>query len=167
MNPRRILGVDPGLQRTGYGVLDHVGDRFTMVEAGVIRSTAKLRLEARVNEIFSGIREVIDDLHPDCMILEQLFSHYERPQTAILMGHARGAICLAAAQHALEVLNIEPTRVKRIMTGNGRAPKSQMQSAVRMQLKLPSDPEPPDVADALAIAIAGGHMIRQSVDGTF
>lgn len=155
---RRILGIDPGLNITGYGVIETDGSTIRLIEAGVVRSRAKNSLPARVNEIYSGIREVLDSLNPDLMSLEQLFSHYSRPRTAILMGHARGAICLAAAQHALDVIDIEPTRVKKIMTGNGRASKSQMQNAVMAQLKLPSVPEPPDIADALAIAICASSV---------
>lgn len=151
----RILGIDPGLNITGYGVVESSGSKIQLIEAGVVRSQPKRSLHARINEIYSGVREVLDGLHPDIMILEQLFSHYQRPRTAILMGHARGAICLAAAQHALPLVHIEPTRVKKIMTGNGRAPKSQIQLAVKAQLGLDEVPEPADIADALAIAICG------------
>ena len=154
----RILGIDPGLNTTGYGVVEHDGMKFRLVEAGIVRSKAKGTIQSRVNEIFSGVREVIEDHHPDFMSLEQLFSHYSRPTTAILMGHARGVICLAAAQFALDVIHLEPTRVKKVMTGNGRAPKSQMQLAVKMQLGLDTIPEPADVADALAIAICGHQL---------
>jgi crossover junction endodeoxyribonuclease RuvC len=159
----RILGIDPGLNTTGYGVVDFDGVNFHMVEAGIVRSRAKGTIQSRVNEIFSGVREVIEDHHPDLLSLEQLFSHYSRPTTAILMGHARGVICLAAAQFALDVVHLEPTKVKKVMTGNGRAPKSQIQLAVKMQLRLDSVPEPADVADALAIAICGHQLGAGSV----
>lgn len=159
----RILGIDPGLNTTGYGVVDFDGVNFQMVEAGIVRSRAKGTIQSRVNEIFSGVREVIEDHHPDLLSLEQLFSHYSRPTTAILMGHARGVICLAAAQFALDVVHLEPTKVKKVMTGNGRAPKSQIQLAVKMQLRLDSVPEPADVADALAIAICGHQLGAGSV----
>ena len=79
-------------------------------------------------------------------------------KTAILMGHARGVLCLAAAQASVPVMSFEPTKVKKVMTGNGHAPKHQMQLAVKLQLQLPSLPEPADVADALAIAICGFHL---------
>ncbi|KAA1260211.1 Crossover junction endodeoxyribonuclease RuvC [Rubripirellula obstinata] len=159
----RILGIDPGLNTTGYGVVDFDGLKFRMVEAGVVRSRAKGTIQSRVNEIFSGVREVIEDHHPDLLSLEQLFSHYSRPTTAILMGHARGVICLAAAQFALDVVHLEPTKVKKVMTGNGRASKAQMQLAVKMQLDLEFAPEPHDVADALAIAICGHQLGPGSV----
>jgi crossover junction endodeoxyribonuclease RuvC len=129
-----------------------------LVEAGIIRSKAKDSIESRLNEIFTGVQEVIEAHHPNLMALEQLFSHYERPRTAILMGHARGVICLAAGQAGIDVVHFEPTRVKKVMTGNGRAPKHQIQLAVKTQLGLPSIPEPNDVSDALAIALCGHHL---------
>lgn len=158
MSGRKILGIDPGLNTTGYGVVAVDGLKIRLVEAGIIRSRARDSIEARLNEIYSGVTEVIDAHRPDLMSLEQLFSHYSRPRTAILMGHARGVICLAAAQAGVDVAHFEPTRVKKVMTGNGRAPKGQMQQAVKVHLGLTSIPEPADVADALAIAICGHHL---------
>lgn len=157
----RVLGIDPGLNITGYGLIESDGLKVTLIEAGIVRSRAKASLQARINEIYSGVREVLDALHPDIMALEQLFSHYERPRTAILMGHARGVICLAAAQHALPMVHLEPTRVKKTMTGNGRAPKNQIQAAVKLQLGLEEVPQPPDVADAIAIAICGASATQE------
>ena len=156
--PNRILGIDPGLNTTGYGVIEADGPKIRLCEAGVIRSRAKAPIEKRLEEIFSGIQEVLAEHSPQLVALEQLFSHYDRPRTAILMGHARGVICLAAAQAGLEIVHYEPTRVKKVMTGNGRAPKHQIQLAVQGQLGLSAVPEPADVADALAIAICGHHL---------
>ncbi len=158
MTPKRILGIDPGLNTTGYGVIEVEGGKVRLCEAGIVRSRAKASIESRLDEIFTGVQEVIETHKPELMALEQLFSHYERPRTAILMGHARGVICLAAGQAGIEVVHYEPTRVKKVMTGNGRAPKHQIQLAVKLQLGLPSIPEPSDVADALAIAICGHHL---------
>lgn len=157
--PCRILGIDPGLNITGYGVIElnssgRLGaGRVHLIEAGLIRSRAKAPIEDRVKELFEGVQEVIEQHCPTDIALEQLFSHYERPRTAILMGHARGVICLAAGLANIPVTHYEPTRVKRMMTGNGRAPKHQMQLAVKAQLGLATAPEPADVADALAIAL--------------
>ena len=97
----RVLGVDPGLNTTGYGVIDVVGGKVQLVEAGVIRSTAKLTLPERLQELFDGLSEVLTALNPHVMSIEQLYSHYERPTTAILMGHARGALLLSAAQRSM------------------------------------------------------------------
>ena len=165
----RILGVDPGLNTTGYGVID--ADRsglpatpIRLVEAGIVRSRPNASIESRLDEIHKGICEVIESLQPEMVALEQLFSHYERPRTAILMGHARGVICLAAGQAGIDVAHYEPTRVKKVMTGNGRAPKHQIQLAVKLQLGLKEIPEPADVADALAIALCGHHLGHQRND---
>ena len=149
----RILGVDQGLNTAGYGVLDLDGPRLHLVEAGVVRGVARGSLERRVREIYEGFVHVVDELKPDAMALEQLYAHYKRPTTAILMGHARGVIVLAAAQAKIPVENYAPTQVKKTLTGNGRAPKSQVQLAIQQQLGLRTLPSPPDVADALAIAL--------------
>src|SRR5690554_5661640 len=124
-----ILGIDPGLNTTGYGVIACSGSTMRLVEAGIVRTRAKGTMESRLAELHSGVSEVIEAHRPDRMAIEQLFSHYERVRTAILMGHARGVICLAAGQAGLAVSSYEPTRIKKTLTGNGRAAKSQMQLA--------------------------------------
>src|SRR5690606_8238111 len=98
---------------------------------------------------------------PDAMALEELYSHYERPRTSILMGHARGVICLAAARAEIPVTHYSATQIKKVLTGNGRAPKSQVQLAIQRELQLDAVPEPPDVADALAIALCHHYLGRQ------
>lgn len=148
----RILGIDPGLNTTGYGVLEIAGGRPQLVEAGVVRGKSRGSLTARVHEIYSGVSEVIESLGPGVLALEKLYAHYDRPTTAILMGHARGVICLAAAEANIDVVDYASTQVKKTLTGNGRAPKSQMQRAIQLELGLSALPEPADVADALAIA---------------
>jgi crossover junction endodeoxyribonuclease RuvC len=92
------------------------------------------------------------------MALEELYSHYKRPRTAILMGHARGVICLAATQAGIPVVSYSATQIKKILTGAGRAPKGQMQRAVQFELGLAQLPDPPDVADALATALCHYHL---------
>jgi len=156
----RILGIDPGLNTTGYGVID-VGLRgITLCEAGVVRSHKSGTLAERICEIHTGVADVIASFSPQIMAIEQLYSHYERPRTAILMGHARGVICLAAAQKNIPVEHYASTQVKKILTGNGRAPKSQIQFAVQKELRLPAPPEPADVADALALALCHHYLSR-------
>jgi crossover junction endodeoxyribonuclease RuvC len=156
----RILGIDPGLNVTGYGVLESSAEKLTLVEAGVVRVAGRRSLAARLAEIHEGICEVLESLAPQAMAIEDLYSHYARPTTAILMGHARGVICLAAAQHGISVIHYPATQIKKTLTGNGRAPKSQMQRAVCHELGLLAAPEPPDVADALAIALCHYHLSR-------
>jgi crossover junction endodeoxyribonuclease RuvC len=149
----RILGVDPGLNITGYGVLEVARGRIQVCEAGVVRGRTKQSLAARLAEIRAGIADVIATLRPEAMAIEQLYSHYKHPRTAILMGHARGVICLAAAEANLAFATYSATQVKKVLTGNGRAPKSQIQLAIRRELSLSQVPDPPDVADALAVAL--------------
>jgi len=154
----RILGIDPGLNITGYGVLDVAEGRLRICEAGVVRGKSRGSLTRRLVEIHEGVSEVIAGLHPSVMAIEQLYSHYARPRTAILMGHARGVICLAAAQAGIEVVHYAATQIKRILTGNGRAPKSQVQRAIQRELGLSAIPDPPDIADALAVALCHYYL---------
>ena len=153
----RILGVDPGLNITGYGVLEVAGRSLRVVEAGVIRGRSR-SLESRLREIHLGVAEVMEAFRPHGMAIEQLYSHYERPRTAILMGHARGVICLAATLVETPIHHYAATQIKKVLTGNGRAPKPQMQQAVRRELGLAAVPEPPDVADAMAVAICHYYL---------
>ena len=159
-----MLGIDPGLNITGYGLVAVVSGKLQLVEAGVIRSTARASLAARVQQIYEGLGEVIAATQPSVLALEELYSHYQRPQTAILMGHARGVICLAASQASLKVHHYASTKIKKLLTGNGRAPKEQMQSAIQREFRLPQLPDPPDVADALAIAICHVFASRNTAD---
>jgi len=157
--PLRVLGIDPGLNTTGYGVLEVCAGGPKLCEAGVVRGRTRGSLSARVMEIHAGVAEVIAALKPAAMALEELYSHYQRPRTSILMGHARGVICLAAAQAGIPVVSYSATQVKKTLTGAGRAPKAQVQQAVQRELRLSELPEPADVADALAIALC--HYYRQ------
>lgn len=161
-SPTRILGIDPGMNITGYGVMSIEDNRFTLVEAGVIRSKRSDDFEKRLLSIYNGVTDVIESLQPDLIGIEQLYSHYSRPQTAIIMGHARGVICLAAANRDIPVESYAATQIKKVLTGNGRAPKTQVQLAVARQLNLDAAPEPPDVADALAIAICHFFLNTQN-----
>jgi crossover junction endodeoxyribonuclease RuvC len=157
----RILGVDPGLNITGYGVLEVVSTGLKLCEAGVVRA-GKGTVSERVDKIHQGLTEVVTTFHPTVVALEQLYSHYQRPRTAILMGHARGVICLAAAQAEIDVVDYAATQVKRLLTGSGRAPKEQMQAAIARELALAEPPEPADVADALAVAMCHFYVSRTS-----
>lgn len=155
---RRVLGVDPGLNITGYGVLEVTPTGPRLAEAGVVRGRTRGSLSARLVEIHDGVVDVLRTLRPEVMAVEQLYGHYQRPRTAILMGHARGVICLAAAQAGIPVVHYSATQVKKVLTGAGRAPKGQMQLAVQRELRLSAAPEPPDVADALAIALCHYYL---------
>jgi crossover junction endodeoxyribonuclease RuvC len=157
---RRIVGIDPGLNITGYAVIEPVAGRLTLVEAGMIRGRSRGDLAARLREVHEGVSDVVATFQPATMAIEELYSHYERPRTAILMGHARGVICLAASLAGIPVLSYSATQIKRLLTGNGRAPKSQVQQAICHEFGLAAPPEPPDVADAMAVALC--HYFLQN-----
>jgi len=159
----RILGVDPGLNITGYAVVERRMGRLAVVEAGMIRGRTRGDLAARLAEIHEGVSDVISSLKPEILAVEELYSHYERPRTAILMGHARGVICLAATQAGIPLRSYSATQVKRLLTGNGRAPKSQVQRAICQEFSLAAPPEPPDVADAMAIALCHHYLQRDLI----
>ncbi len=150
----RIAGIDPGLVTTGYGVMEIHESEVSLLEAGIIHTgSPENRLEIRLASLYDGMIEVLTQFHPEALALEELYSHYEHPTTAILMGHARGVICLAAAKSNMPVFSYASTQIKLCLTGNGRATKQAMQQAIQMRLKLKQMPTPHDVADALAIAI--------------
>ncbi|QDT57435.1 Crossover junction endodeoxyribonuclease RuvC [Caulifigura coniformis] len=151
------LGIDPGLNRTGYAVIVRTARGLRLKEGGVLRSTKGLSLAERVKELGSELRNVIEEFRPDGMAVEQLFSHSAHVKTAILMAHARGALLYAAADAGIPVVNYTPTQVKRLLTGSGRASKEQMQLAITRELGLSAVPEPNDVADACAIALCQLH----------
>jgi crossover junction endodeoxyribonuclease RuvC len=156
----RVLGVDPGLNITGYGIVDFAsGTRGpAIVEGGTIRTEAKASLARRIEQIHADLTELITEFRPDLVAIENLYSHYAHPRTSILMAHARGVILLAAQQSGVAVCGLAATKVKKSLTGNGHATKLQMQRAIQAVYKLDALPEPPDVADALAIALCGGRQ---------
>jgi crossover junction endodeoxyribonuclease RuvC len=163
----RVLGIDPGLQVTGYAVLEARGRTPHVLEAGVVRSAegrGATDMARRLNSLYDGIVEVLEQFRPGVVAAEQLFAHYAHPRTAILMAHARGVILLAAARHGLAVESYNATCIKKTITGSGRASKEQVQRTVQRELGLPHLPEPPDVADALAAALCHFYA-RQRPEG--
>ena len=157
------LGIDPGLGTTGYGVLEYDGGKITLREAGCIRTKRNLPLEERLDEIFSGLNEVIGEFKPKEVIIEDLYSHYRHPKTAIIMGHARGAVFLSAANSRVPVKSYGATMIKKSLTGNGRASKIQVQQMIKNKLGLKQIPEPPDVADALAVVLCHISHLNNNV----
>ena len=157
----RILGLDPGLQVTGYGVLEIRGRTPRVCEAGVVRSAegrSTTDMAPRIRVLYDSIVEVMEQFRPAVVAVEQLYAHYDHPRTAILMAHARGVLLLAAAQRNLPVHSYNATRVKKTVTGNGHASKEQVQRTIQRELGLAELPEPPDVADALAVALCHFYM---------
>ncbi len=149
----KILGIDPGLQVCGYACLETGRDKDALIEAGVIRTDAGSAIEAKLNQIAEDIESLLKKFTPDIVSVEQLYSHYTHPRTAILMGHARGVILQKCAEAAIEVKSFSATRIKKSITGNGRASKEQVQRTIQTILSLPELPEPNDVADAIAAAL--------------
>ena len=163
---RRILGLDPGLQVTGYGVLEQSDNGPRVCEAGVVRSGDEREtpdMARRVKALYDGIVEVIDQWRPAVLVVEQLYAHYDHPRTAILMAHARGCFFLAGAQRGIEVLSYPTTQVKKVVTGHGRAAKEQVQAAIMRELGLDKLPEPHDVSDALAVALCHYYSTATSI----
>lgn len=157
-----ICGIDPGLGITGYAVIRFNLDQPTVLDAGVCRFDESLALEDRLVLIEADMTAIISKHQPGIVAVEQLYSHYNHPRTAILMGHARGVMLMSAAKLGIEVRSYAATQVKRYITGNGRASKTQMQHAIQATLGLKSLPEPPDVADALAITLCCASDVFQS-----
>jgi crossover junction endodeoxyribonuclease RuvC len=158
----RILGIDPGLQLTGYGVIDWRAVRPLLVDGGVIRLSAKTPIADRLVELETELESLITEHKPDVCAVEQLYAHYAHPRTAILMGHARGVILLVARRHGVALEQFAANRVKKSLTGHGHASKIQIQRAVQSQWNLPKPPEPPDVADALAVAFCCGMSLERT-----
>ncbi|QDV34245.1 crossover junction endodeoxyribonuclease RuvC [Tautonia plasticadhaerens] len=166
--PGRVVGIDPGLGTTGYAVIEPapraasglMGPPPLVVEAGVIRARRDGSLGVRLDAIYGGIIEVLEAFPPRALALEQVHSRVKHPRTAILMAHARGVIVLAAARRGVPVIGYAPSRIKKTLTGHGKAPKEQMQHAIRTALGLDRLPEPHDVADACAVALCHFQIDR-------
>jgi crossover junction endodeoxyribonuclease RuvC len=158
----RILGIDPGLRLTGYGCVDLLDGEAepSLVEAGVLRLDADQSIAFRLHQLHVDLTQVIEELSPDVMVVEKLYSHYKHAQTSVLMGHARGVILLAGQAQGVEIDELPATEVKKAITGHGHASKQQMQMAVMTQCGLSEPPSPPDVADAIAIALCAARRIR-------
>lgn len=160
---RRIAGIDPGLLITGYAILEEVSSKPTICEAGVIRPTEKGKrndLARRLKVLCESLGEILDEFRPQVVVVEQLYAHYAHPRTAILMAHARGVIFLAAAQREIPLVSYNATRIKKTVTGSGRASKDQVQRTIQNEFGLAKLPEPADVADALAAALCHFHVQR-------
>ncbi len=153
---RRILGVDPGSGSTGYGIIESDGSHHSAVVYGAVRSTARLPFPARLLKIYAELNRVLDSDCVQAMAVEEVF-HAANVQSALKLGHVRGIVILAAAQHSVPVFEYSPLEIKNAVVGYGRAEKAQVQSMVRFLLCLSAPPTPCDAADALAIAICHSH----------
>lgn len=156
----KILGVDPALTVTGYGVIEFKKGRIGLVEAGVIKTTVKQDLAGRLERIYRATEKLISDTHPDVMVLEKIYSHYRHPATAFHLGQARGVIYLAGALAEIPVVEYGATRIKKAIVGRGLASKQQVQKMVAHSIGLEKLPAYTDVTDALALAIAHGYITK-------
>lgn len=152
----RILGLDPGLQHTGWGVIDAVGSRLSFVAAGVVNSDAKLDLAERLVQIHDGLREVIDQHQPDEAAVEETFVN-KNPASTLKLGVARGISLLVPALYKLRVAEYPTNLVKKSVVGAGHADKEQVKMMVGVLLPAARDQKSSDAADALAVAICHAH----------
>ncbi len=157
----RILGIDPGLRITGYGLVDVRPGQLepSLVEAGIIKLDGRESMETRLAQLHDDLVGLIEQFVPTHLAVEKLYAHYKHPRTAILMAHARGVIILAGKHRGLAIEHLPSTEVKKAVTGYGHASKQQMQRAVQTQCRLAEPPSPPDVADAIAIALCHGRRL--------
>ena len=157
----RILGIDPGLRRTGYACVKISARSVepTLIEAGVLRIATTGPLHARLLQIRTELLEVLTDLKPDHAAVETLFSHVKHAQTAIIMGHARGVLLATMAEKKLLITEFAPKEVKRAVTGNGNATKEQVRRAVMTQCGLRTLKGPNDASDAMAIALTAARRL--------
>ena len=159
----RVLGVDPGWNATGYGVIDAEAGALRVVAAGVIRPPARQTLGQRLRMLYDVLAGVIAAERPALTVLEAIYTHHEYLNTATLMGHARGVVCLASAQHGLPIVEYSPTHVKKAVTGHGGASKDQVARMVGMWLKTDTSTLAADTTDALALAVAHAQLNRDAL----
>ena len=156
----KVLGIDPGLNITGYGLVEDKGSRIKLIEAGIIRTSSDRPIRDRLRKIYDNLSEIVEEYRPEALVLEKIYSHYRHPVTAILMGHVRGVVCLLCGKYNLRLISYPSTQLKKSIVGRGRASKKQVAGMVQTFLNLKKPPEPEDVTDALALAISHIHQSR-------
>ncbi|SHE71012.1 Holliday junction endonuclease RuvC [Marinitoga hydrogenitolerans DSM 16785] len=152
----RILGIDPGYGRIGFGIIDKVGNNFKLIDFGVIETDKNADLNVRLLEIFDKLNNLIIEYNPDESAVESLF-FFKNVKTAIQVGEARGVILLALQKADIPIFEYTPYQVKQAITGYGRAEKGQIQRMLKVVFNLKKNPTPDDAADALAIAFCHGN----------
>jgi len=156
----RILGIDPGLITTGYGVVEIKSGSAKILEVGTIEPNVKDPFEKRLLKIHLHITTIIQAHHPDMVVLEKLYAHYKHPATATVLGHVRGVICLSVAQQKVELVEQSVKRIRKALIGNGNATKIQIQEFVKRLLNIKSAGFKLDASDALSLALGQAHMMR-------
>jgi crossover junction endodeoxyribonuclease RuvC len=147
-----VLGIDPGLANTGYGVVTRRGRRMAALDGGVIETAAGLPIERRLADVYAGVDALLEEHAPDAVALEELYFG-QNVRTAFAVGHARGAVMLAAGQRGIPCTSYTPQKVKSSVCGHGRADKEQVARMVQTLLDLPELPAPDHASDALAVAL--------------
>lgn len=159
----RVLGLDPGTARIGYGVIHQQGSRYSPVSYGLIESKASVPMMDRLLVLFEETSKLIELFKPDLISIEELF-FFKNSTTVISVAQARGVILLAARKSEIPVFEPTPLQVKQGITGYGRADKNQVARMVQMLLNLEKIPKPDDITDALAIAITGANYYRKPIE---
>lgn len=151
----KILGIDPGLRTTGFGIIEKRGNRLTYVASGTVRTPSEAELPERLKVIFGGVCEIVQTYRPNCAAIEKVFVNVN-PQSTLLLGQARGAAISALVSGGLAVSEYTALQLKQAVVGHGKAHKRQVQDMVQRLLSLPELPGP-DAADALGVAICHAH----------
>ena len=159
----RIMGIDPGLITTGFGVVDVKSGNVKIIEAGTIEPDQKAPFAQRLLKIHVHITTILQAHHPDVVVLEKLYSHSKHPATSTLLGHARGVIVLSVAQQKIELVEWSVKRIRKALIGNGNATKIQMQEFVKRLLNIKSPGFKLDASDALSLALGHAHMLRYNL----
>ncbi len=157
----KILGVDPGLIQTGFGIISTKNDESKLIDYGIIKPSPKDTLANRLLTIFNDVCEIINDYNPQIFSIEDIF-YGKNVKSAMRLGQARGASMVAAAFKQIPIYEYSARKVKQSITGNGNAHKEQVQFMVKVKLKMEHIPEPMDASDALAVAICHDHQLRVS-----
>jgi len=156
----RIIGIDPGIGRTGWGIIEKNRQQISAFKFGCWETKAEEETPERLVQIYSSLSKILEEYHPDELAIEELFFN-TNAKTALIVGQARGVVMLAAAQKNIPIAIYTPLQVKMAITGYGRAEKSQVGQMVKILLKLPAIPKPDDTADALAIALTHAFTVKQ------
>ena len=158
----RILGIDPGTARIGYGIIDLDSDNYTVVDYGCITTKAHIPLAERLSEIADDIESLIDEYSPDVAAVEELFFS-KNTKTALSVAHARGVIIERIQRNHVKLYSYNPMHIKQALCSDGKADKPQIQKMTQLLLQLPEIPKPDDTADALAIALCHGNTHRNKL----
>ncbi|MBF0490593.1 MAG: crossover junction endodeoxyribonuclease RuvC [Candidatus Omnitrophica bacterium] len=156
----RILGVDPGLRATGFGLVEVKTGNLKILDAGSIEPHPKALFEDRIAKVHELLSGIISEHKPEVLVLEKLYAHYKHPTTACLLGHVRGVICLLAHEHKIELIEQPVKRIRLALVGNGNATKEQVQMFVKRLLHIENAKLTLDTSDALALALGQAHMLK-------